>query len=124
RPRRGSPVPEGDSDAQPAPEPGGEGDGAPAGDPIRLGIVLPTSGDLGFLGGPMTNAALLAVDVINEAGGVLGGRMIEGVPADTRTEETAAREAADKVINVDGVPALVGAAGTGESFAELAVAGQ
>jgi len=121
---QGSPEPAGDSDTQPVPEPGGEGDGAPAGDPIRLGIVLPTSGDLGFLGGPMTNAALLAIDVINEAGGLLGGRPVEGIPADTRTEETAAREAADKVINVDGVPALVGAAGSGNSFAVLAVAEQ
>lgn len=95
-----------------------------AGEPIKIGIVLPATGDLGFLGGPMINAALLAIDVVNEAGGVLGGRMLEGVVADTRTEETAAREAADKVINVDGVPALVGAAGSGESFAVLAVAEQ
>ncbi|HEX6987956.1 MAG TPA: ABC transporter substrate-binding protein [Bacillota bacterium] len=99
-------------------------DSAASSEPIKLGIVLPTSGDLGFLGGPMTNAALLAVDVINEAGGLLGGRMVEGIPADSRTEETAAREAADKVINVDGVPALVGAAGSGISFAVLAVAEQ
>src|SRR5690606_5145844 len=41
-----------------------------AGEHLTIGIVLPATGDLGFLGGPMINAALLAIDVVNEAGGV------------------------------------------------------
>jgi ABC-type branched-subunit amino acid transport system substrate-binding protein len=50
-----------------APECTGEADGV-----LRIGALLPETGDLSFLGPPAIAAAGLAVADINEAGGVLG----------------------------------------------------
>lgn len=98
----------------------GEGGGQQAG-PVKLGILLPATGDLAELGGPMINAVQLAVNDVNAAGGVLG-QQVEVVQRDTQTNETAARDAMDQLANVEKVPVVVGAAGSGESFAALEVA--
>lgn len=97
----------------------------PAVGPIKIGILMPLTGDLGFLGGAMADSGKLAVKQINEAGGILG-QQVEVIIADTQTDPVAAREAMDKLVNVDRVAIVVGAAGSTNSFAalEVAMAGQ
>ena len=53
--------------------------------PIRLGMLLDTSGPFSAYGTPMEKASRLAVDAINESGGLLG-REIEIVFRDTQSD--------------------------------------
>src|SRR5262245_25565272 len=55
----------GDSPSSSAPEKSGDGE-------LVLGQLLPTTGDLAFLGPPEISGVELAVQDINAAGGVLG----------------------------------------------------
>ncbi len=57
-----------------------------AAEPIRLGVLQPLSGGLEVLGQQGVQGVQLAVEEANEAGGVLDGRQIELVIADTRTD--------------------------------------
>jgi branched-chain amino acid transport system substrate-binding protein len=58
-------------------------------EPVKIGVGLPLTGPIAFLGNEYLKGAQVAVDQINSAGGVLGGRKIElvvrdhkGVPAE------------------------------------------
>jgi ABC-type branched-subunit amino acid transport system substrate-binding protein len=88
----------------------GEGDGV-----LRIGTVLPETGNLAFLGPPEFAAAELAVQDINEAGGVLGAdvELFQGDSGDTSTD--VASQTVDRHLNND-VDAFIGAASSGVSF--------
>jgi len=58
---------------------------AGAADPIRIGTILSVSGPAAFLGQDMKDGAQLAVDEINEAGGI-GGRKIEWIFYDAQSQ--------------------------------------
>ncbi|HVL99437.1 MAG TPA: ABC transporter substrate-binding protein [Egibacteraceae bacterium] len=82
---------------------------------LRLGYVLPESGDLAFLGPPMIRGVEYAVQQINDAGGVLGADIeLEG--ADEAGDTTVASESADRLLQA-GVDAIIGAAASGMSLA-------
>ena len=81
--------------------------------PIRIGGLFPMTGDLSAFGEPFYNSALLAVMQINEQGGILGGRQLELVLADTQTNPTQGVAAAQRLVNVERVPAIIGAASSG-----------
>src|SRR3712207_592736 len=72
------------SDEGPAPAAFGSGDGS---GPLRFGTLLPLTGSLAFLGPPEVAGVQLAVNEINEAGGVLGApvEVISGDSGDTST---------------------------------------
>jgi urea transport system substrate-binding protein len=77
------------------------------GEPIRVGILHSLSGDLATTESSIVDATLLAIEEINEKGGVLG-RPIEPVVADGRSdEETFAREA-DRLIREEKTAAIFG----------------
>lgn len=59
---------------------GGEGEGSS--DPLKIGTLLPLTGNLAYLGPPEVAGVGLAVDDINAAGGVLGND-VEIAPADS-----------------------------------------
>ena len=82
---------------------------------LNLGYVLPESGDLAFLGPPQIEAATLAVQDMNDAGGVLGEE-VTLASGDEAGDTTLASEAAQQHIN-DGVDAIIGAAASGMSLA-------
>jgi branched-chain amino acid transport system substrate-binding protein len=109
---------------------GGGGDGAPppgaggttpagaapqADGTLRLGYVLPQTGQLAFLGPPQIEAARYAVSQINEAGGVLGAQVPEPVAGDEADQAAVAQQSADRVL-ASGVDALIGAAASGRSL--------
>lgn len=75
--------------------------------PIKLGLLAPFSGSGGPYGKEEEEAARAAVDIINEAGGVLG-RKLELVVADDETQPTVGVSAARKLIDVDQVVSIAG----------------
>jgi len=77
------------------------------GEEITIGALLPLSGDLAVYGQCVQNGINLAVDHINAAGGPLG-RKLKVIFRDTQTDPTALRDATEKLVNVDRVPAIVG----------------
>jgi ABC-type branched-subunit amino acid transport system substrate-binding protein len=82
-------------------------------DVLNLGYLLPETGDLATLGVPQIEAVQLAVEDINEAGGVLGSDVtLES--GDEAGEGPVAREETARLINA-GVDAIVGAAASGMS---------
>ncbi|MCZ2807285.1 ABC transporter substrate-binding protein [Modestobacter sp. VKM Ac-2983] len=91
---------------------------APAGatgDPLVIGTLLPLTGNLAFLGPPEVAAAQLAVNEINEAGGVLGQpvQLVEGDSGDASTDT--ATQTVDRLLQSN-VDAIVGAASSGVSL--------
>lgn len=90
--------------------------GEPAGGPVKIGAVLSLSGTYAALGTAEKNALELERDRVNAAGGV-DGRQIELVIEDDGTDEAKAVAAASKLIGQDGVVALLGASGTGQTMA-------
>jgi hypothetical protein len=79
------------------------------GEPLVIGTLLPETGDLAFLGPPEIASAQLAINEINEAGGVLGNpvRLEQGDSGDASTD--IATQTVDRLLQT-GVNAIVGAA--------------
>ena len=94
-------------------EPAGKGDGT-----LRIGSLLPQTGDLAFLGPPEFAGVDLAVKDINAAGGVFG-KDVERFNADSGdgTPDIAGAEV-DKLFN-DNVDAIIGAAASSVSLSVL-----
>ncbi|MBA2463733.1 MAG: ABC transporter substrate-binding protein [Nocardioidaceae bacterium] len=94
-------------------EPATKGDGT-----LRIGSLLPQTGDLAFLGPPEFAGVDLAVKDINAAGGVLG-KDLERINADSGdgTPDIAGAEV-DKLFN-DKVDAIIGAAASSVSLSVL-----
>ena len=84
---------------------------------IKIGILLSTSGDFSISETPMRNAAEMAINEINEAGGI-GGVPIEPIFADYGSDPSMAAQRAEELILNDGVSAIVG---TNSSSTRLAV---
>ena len=89
--------------------------------PIKIGFIGPLTGEASPYGVDTLNGAKLAVDEINEAGGV-NGRMIEIIAEDGRCTGTDAASAAQKLVNVDKVVAIVGGQCSGETLAAAPIA--
>lgn len=83
--------------------------------PLRLGTILPLTGDLNPYGPPAENAVQLAVQHVNDAGGV-NGQEVELVTEDSETSEDAASSAASNLIDVEEVHGIVGAMGSSVSL--------
>ncbi len=80
-------------------------------DTITIGSHTDLSGVLAVWGVPMVNGMRQRFDEQAEAGGV-HGRMIEFVVEDTQYQVPLAVKATNKLINVDGIFAMLGAMGT------------
>ncbi|MGY1842898.1 ABC transporter substrate-binding protein [Modestobacter sp. SYSU DS0875] len=85
------------------------------GDPLVIGTLLPLTGNLAFLGPPEVAGAQLAINEINEAGGVLGQpvQLIEGDSGDASTDT--ATQTVDRLLQSN-VNAIIGAASSGVSL--------
>lgn len=92
----------------------------PAGlsDVITIGAILPLTGDVATVGLPMQKAAELAVERINAG----SGRKVKVIYEDGKCSGQDAATAAQKLINVDQVKAIIGGACSGETlgFAPIA----
>lgn len=85
---------------------------------FKVGIIQSLTGDLGLGGAPMTDSIELAADEINANGGVLG-RPIKLLIEDDQTLSVAAVDACQKLVNVERVPVIIGATGSGPSISIL-----
>ncbi|MBI2097953.1 MAG: ABC transporter substrate-binding protein [Candidatus Vogelbacteria bacterium] len=98
---------------------------APAGggtsEPIKIGFIGPLTGDAANIGQNAKAAVEIAVAEVNAAGGV-GGRPLAVIYEDGQCTGTEAANAANKLINIDKVPVILGGACSGEtsSFTGLA----
>lgn len=94
---------------------------AVTGDVIRVGLVASENGPLRPWGIDSLRGAQMAVDEVNEAGGI-NGRMVELIFEDSNSDEQTGRNAAAK-LDSDGVLALVGevASGITEQMAGISV---
>ncbi len=90
---------------------------AGAAEPIKVGVPGPLSGPYANAGIDIVNAAKLAADQINAAGGVLG-RPLEIVPEDDACDAQTAVQAAQKMID-SGVVAVAGGYCSGAALPEL-----
>ncbi|CCQ73836.1 ABC transporter substrate-binding protein [Magnetospira sp. QH-2] len=84
-------------------------------DPLKIGALMPMTGDLQAYGETCHNGILLAVEEINKQGGVLGSNVVMTV-GDTQTAPQAAVDAATKLVNIGNVDAMVGALSSGSTI--------
>ena len=81
---------------------------------LRLGGILPETGNLAFLGPPEFAGVELAVAEINAAGGVLGAD-VEWLPGDSGDNGEVANATVDRLL-AENVDAFIGAASSGVSL--------
>jgi branched-chain amino acid transport system substrate-binding protein len=81
--------------------------GAYAADPVKIGDINSYTAIPAFTV-PYRNGWQLAMDEINKAGGVLGGRRIEVISRDDQGRPDGAASAADQLIGPDGAVLLMG----------------
>lgn len=88
------------------------GGGGNGGGTVDVGVVIPFSGDLSDFGTPMQNGFEMAREDINAAGGPLG-RELQLNFEDSNSASTQGVNAANKLVDTDGVNALFGAVSSG-----------
>jgi len=83
---------------------------------LKVGYVLPETGQLAFLGPPQIQGLKLAVTAVNADGGVLGKQIPAPLAGDEAGDQAVAQQSADRVL-AGGVQAVVGAAASGMTLA-------
>jgi branched-chain amino acid transport system substrate-binding protein len=91
---------------------------APTGGEIKIGIVSPFSGPLGFLGQYMANSAQIYVDKVNAQGGVLGKKLVL-VTRDDELKPDKSVSATQDLLNNEKVSLLIGPSVTGNALATI-----
>ena len=86
--------------------------------PAKLGALLPLTGPLAPVVAGMLTSAELAVDQINEAGGVLGCK-VSLVVRDSQAQPSLAVDGARQLIDLEGVGVIVGEVTSGGTLAVL-----
>ena len=84
---------------------------------VKLGFLGGFTGPIETLVPPIHDAAALAVKHVNDQGGILGGQLSMVQADSTCIDATAASNAADRLVNAENVPALVGPLCSGETIA-------
>jgi len=83
--------------------------------PLRVGALFPLTGTMSDLGQETFEGAKIALDLVNEAGGIKG-TPVEFVLADVPTP-AAAKQAAQRLIAQDKVPVILGCYGSAQTLA-------
>ena len=76
---------------------------------VKIGVILPLSGELGPIGSKMLNGAKLAEKLINSWGG-LAGSTVSILAEDSQAMPDKALDAVKKLVEVNGVQVIVGPA--------------
>lgn len=119
----GEPVAEGGGEATPEPaaEASPASPAAAGGDGLKIGALLPATGDLSSIGQPMLAVLPLMVEQVNACGGV-NGADIAIIAEDDQTDPTVGAEAMTKLTEVDKVAGVVGSFASSVSGAAVDVA--
>jgi ABC-type branched-subunit amino acid transport system substrate-binding protein len=88
---------------------------------LKLGTLLPITGDLAQYGTTMQDSANLLIETVNTCQGALG-KPVELVSEDDQTNPTAGASGMTKLAEVDKVAAVIGAAGSAVSMAAIDIA--
>lgn len=91
--------------------------------PIKVGVVLPLTGEQAKFGEIEKNSFLMGLEEINKAGGIKG-RHIELIIEDDTGKPDVGRSAVEKLISKDNVVALTGGYSSSVTYAMCAVAQQ
>jgi urea transport system substrate-binding protein len=95
-------------------------EGSGSSDKIKVGLITAFSGPAAVYGPPVKNSAQLAINEINEAGGLLG-KDLKLVVADTATDPKTASDQAKALLNNENVDALFAEVTSAERNAVLPV---
>ncbi|OOB78863.1 MAG: hypothetical protein BEN18_05905 [Epulopiscium sp. Nuni2H_MBin001] len=89
---------------------------------IKIGSSFDLTGACALFGIPSSNAVKLAISQYNEAGGILGGQMIEYYLEDNNSNQVDAANAFKKLYDNNNIVAFIGAdiSGTTETIANIA----
>ena len=79
-----------------------------AAEPIKIVGLFNLTGGMSSLDQPSLNGAELKADEVNSKGGLLGGRQVQLVTIDTRTDQKEAATAAKRAVGMTGVSAGIG----------------
>lgn len=90
---------------------------------VKVGVIVPLTGDAASYGETARNVFRIATDEINTAGGVKG-RPLELIIEDGKCNGGDAAAAMQKLANVDGVAAVIGGFCPSESLAAVPIAEQ
>ncbi|WP_236843245.1 ABC transporter substrate-binding protein [Bradyrhizobium icense] len=82
-------------------------------EPVRIGALMSMTGALAEYGESILKGVQLAAEEINAGGGVLDGRRIEVVVGDDQTTPQPGVDAAQRLISVNRVSAIIGALASG-----------
>lgn len=88
--------------------------------PVKIGVIQPLTGDAAAYGESEYRAIQVAVDEINQAGGI-NGRLIELAVQDGKCDPQAGGVAAQTLVNIDQVKVIIGGACSGETLAAAAI---
>src|SRR5699024_7170230 len=91
------------------------------GDTIKIGAVLPMTGDSSVFGEKFKAAYSIAVDEINENGGI-DGKNLEIVIEDSQEKPQVGKTATEKLVNNDDILVLTGGRSSGVTLTEAQVA--
>src|SRR6185437_9204139 len=97
--------------------------GSKAGDTIKIGVNLELSGAVASYGTSEVAGIDLAVEEINDAGGI-DGKKIEIVKVDNKSDAAEATNAAIRLTTQDKVVAIIGAATSGATVAQAQIANE
>jgi branched-chain amino acid transport system substrate-binding protein len=81
--------------------------GCGGGDAIKIGIIVPLTGDVKTFGESARNGALMAIEEVNASGGI-AGRQIQAIVSDDKNDPMETSNAGSKLIDMDGVVAILG----------------
>lgn len=93
----------------------------PAKPQLKIGTLLPITGDLSQYGSSMQDAASLLVKTVNQCGGVFG-EPVQIIAEDDQTEPAAGAAAMSKLAEVDQVAGVVGGASSAVASAAVNIA--
>ena len=99
----------------------GQSPGTGRGEGLKIGTLLPITGDLASIGQNLPPAVQLAVDTVNACGGV-NGKPVTAINEDDQTDPNAGSSAMSKLAEVDKVGGVVGSFASSVSTAAVAIA--
>ena len=82
-------------------------DSVQAEETVRIGVLIPLTGSSGFGGKKELTGIQIAIDEINQLGGVLG-RKLEIIVEDTESRSVGAMDGIHKLVDVNKVPIVIG----------------
>ncbi|WP_033827984.1 ABC transporter substrate-binding protein [Bacillus andreraoultii] len=100
---------------------GSSGGGKSDGDTIKIGANLELSGEVASYGQSIAEGVELAVEEINNSGGV-DGKKIEIVKVDNKSDNAEAASVATRLTSQEKVLAIIGAATSGNTLAQAQIA--